>query len=160
VSAMEHVTTPTPALQRTLWRIIPAFQLAMVSFWTTTTLTTPLLIERGEAAAMIGLFTALPWLAVLAATPVLSRLVAHLGLRASFQRCATRLPDRNDCGAAGLRLGRGNGDALHPGKRHRAESRWRRPHALGSPRADSGAGPGRSVGPGCPSRPPALGGMP
>jgi MFS family permease len=85
VSVTEHVTTSKLALHRTLWRIIPAFQLAMISFWTTTTLTTLLLIEGGESAATIGLFTALPWLAVLTATPVLPRLVVHLGLRASFQ---------------------------------------------------------------------------
>lgn len=72
------------AASRGLWQIIGSYQLALISFWTTTLLTSLLLAERGSSAATIGLFAAMPWLAVLGTTPLLPRMTARLGLRASY----------------------------------------------------------------------------
>ena len=82
---LSKLTLPRrPSRGHGLWRIIPAYLCTMLSLWTITSLTGLILAQRGVAPATIGLFAAVPWLAVLVTTPLLPRLIHRWGLLHTF----------------------------------------------------------------------------
>src|SRR5262245_9489421 len=68
-----------------LARTVSAVGLSVVQFWLTVPLTSLILANRGVGAGVIGLFTMLPWVAVLLLVPVVPRLVNRFGAFAVFR---------------------------------------------------------------------------
>lgn len=77
------MTAPTPIAA--LVRLGLSYYPALIAFWMVCTWTALRLAERGVDAALIGVFSALPWVAVLFVSPFVARLRAALGWRGLYQ---------------------------------------------------------------------------